>query len=166
MKRDSEREKIALEHGAAKLFLQCYEKKYGTKMRNIWHNSPSKPDISCYQGEAKLDIEIAHLYASEIEAMAILGRPLSISMQRAIAQLAQDPNDSKLCTALQRLLQQKATKNYNSKRAWLLIRNASPLWSKADFEAQLDNIVIPTNHPFEQIWLLCDFYKGELLRLA
>ena len=166
MKRDSEREKVALEHGAAKLFLRCYEKEFGVEMRNIWHNTPSKPDISCYQGDALLDIEIAHLYASETEAMAVLGRPLSISMQCALAKMAQDPNDQKLLAPLQRLLKQKETKRYNSTRTWLLIRNASPLWLKADFEQQLTNIEVPKKHPFEQIWLLCDFYKGDMLRLV
>ena len=69
MNRESEQEKIALEHGAAKLFLRCYEKQFGVSMRNIWHNTPSKPDVSCYKGDERLDIEVAHLYASETEAM-------------------------------------------------------------------------------------------------
>ena len=166
MTRHSEQEKLQLEHDAAKLFLRCYEQRFGIPMRHIWHNQPSKPDISCYQGEQQLDIEVAHLYASETEAMAVLGRELSISMQRALADMAQAPNEQRLHFALTRLLKQKATKQYHSERTWLLIRNASVLWHKVDFENVLQGMVIPTEHSFEQIWLLCDFYHGEILRLA
>lgn len=88
MKRSSDEEKRQLEHDAAKLFLRCYEQQQGIHMRNIWHNEPNKPDVSCYQENEQLDIEIAHLYASETEAMAVLGRPLSMQMQRDLADMA------------------------------------------------------------------------------
>jgi len=67
MKRDSEREKVALEHGAAKLFLRCYEQHTGIHMRHIWHNEPNRPDVSCYQANEQLDIEVAHLYPSHLK---------------------------------------------------------------------------------------------------
>ncbi len=165
MTRHSEQEKLQLEHDAGKLFLRCYEHRFGIPMRHIWHNQPSKPDISCYRNEQKLDIEIAHLYASETEAMAVLGRPLSISMQRDLADMAMQPSEQRLHCALQRLLEQKGKKHYQSEQTWLLIRNASTIWHKADFDAELQNITIPLTHPFQQIWLLCDFYQGELLQL-
>ena len=119
------------------------KKEFGIKMRNIWHNTPSKPDVSCYKGEQRLDIEIAHLYASETEAMAVLGRPLSIQMQRDLADMAQQPSEHRLQSALERLLKQKATKRYYSKRTWLLIRNASTIWHKSDFEAVIKTIAFP-----------------------
>ncbi|WP_394193351.1 hypothetical protein [Pseudoalteromonas atlantica] len=165
MKRDSEREKVALEHGAAKLFLRCYEQQTGIHMRHIWHNEPNRPDVSCYQANEQLDIEVAHLYASETEAMAVLGRPLSIQMQCDLADMAQQPSEHRLQSALGRLLKQKATKRYYSKRTWLLIRNASTIWNRSDFETTIKKIAFPKNHQFEQIWLLCDFYRGELLRV-
>lgn len=165
MKRSSDVEKQQLEHDAAKLFLRCYEQQTGIHMRHIWHNEPNRPDVSCYQGSEKLDIEVAHLYASETEAMAVLGRPLSMQMQQDLADMAQQPCAKRLKAALGRLLKQKATKRYYSKRTWLLIRNASTIWHKADFEAQISNTNLPDSHQFEQVWLLCDFYHGELLRL-
>ncbi|WP_372761263.1 hypothetical protein [Pseudoalteromonas sp.] len=165
MKRHSEQEKQQLEHDAARLFLRCYEQQFGVHMRHIWHNEPNKPDVSCYKGGQQLDIEVAHLYASETEAMAVLGRELSIPMQRALADMAQAPSEQQLRFALQRLLLQKAAKRYHSARTWLLIRNASTIWHKADFELQLGAFSVPQSHQFEQIWLLCDFYQGELLRL-
>ena len=113
MHRYSEQEKIELEYQAAKLFLRCYEKAHGIPMRHIWHNEPRKPDVSCYQGDQKLDIEVAHLYASETEAMAVLGRPLSLSMQRELAVMSQAPPEQQLKVALGRLLNQKAKKSIN-----------------------------------------------------
>ena len=73
----SEQEKIALEHQAARLFMRWYERNTGIRIRHIWHNEPQKPDVSCYLDGARLDLEIAHLYGSEEEAMQILGRNLS-----------------------------------------------------------------------------------------
>ena len=165
MNRESEQEKIALEHGAAKLFLRCCEKQFGVSMRNIWHNTPSKPDVSCYKGDERLDIEVAHLYASETEAMAVLGRPLSISMQRDLAEMALAPSNERLHCALHRLLAQKAKKHYESTQPWLLIRNASTIWHLDDFKSVLTHLDVPKHHPFQQIWLLCDFYRGELLQI-
>jgi hypothetical protein len=163
--RDSEREKQQLEHGAAKLFMRSYERLTHTPMRHIWHNQPAKPDVSCYLGESQLDIEVAHLYASETEAMAVLGRPLSLTMQRELAVMALAPSTQRLNTGLGRLLKQKAGKHYHSQRVWLLIRNASPMWHRADFERELPHLPVPLTHPFEQIWLLCDFFYGDPLRL-
>lgn len=165
MQRYSEQEKLELEHSAAKLFLKCYEKAHGIPMRHIWHNEPRKPDISCYQGERRLDIEVAHLYASETEAMAVLGRPLSLNMQQELAAMAIAPSEQRLKVALGRLLTQKAKKRYQSQRTWLLIRNASHLWQYSDFVSVLKNIEVPDGHPFEQVWLLTDFYKGAPLQI-
>ncbi|WP_105167008.1 hypothetical protein [Pseudoalteromonas sp. T1lg23B] len=163
--RESDLEKLKLEHDAAKLFLRCYEQQYGTPMRHIWHNEPNMPDISCYQGDERLDIEVAHLYGSEKEAMAVLGRPLSLETQRELATMAQAPTEQRLRFALGRLLNQKAYKRYHSKRTWLLIRNASTLWHHSDFVAVVGHLDYPSNHAFEQIWLLTDFYNPDLIRL-
>ena len=70
-------EKIRLEHEAARLFMRLYQRRYGVSMRHIWHNEPAKPDVSCYLEQQRLDLEIAHLYGSEAEAMQLLGRDLS-----------------------------------------------------------------------------------------
>ncbi|NOU51165.1 hypothetical protein HG263_11555 [Pseudoalteromonas sp. JBTF-M23] len=165
MLRESDLEKLQLEHQAAKLFLRCYEQQYGIPMRHIWHNEPNMPDISCYQGEERLDIEVAHLYGSEKEAMAVLGRPLSLEIQRELATMAQAPTKKRLQVALERLLNQKALKRYHSKRTWLLIRNASTLWHHDDFVAIVGRLDFHSNHAFEQIWLLTDFYNPDLIRL-
>ncbi|MFY8274421.1 hypothetical protein AAEU32_09870 [Pseudoalteromonas sp. SSDWG2] len=158
---DSEIEKLKLEHEAARLFLRAYERKYHTPMRHIWHNEPAKPDVSCYMDNERLDIEIAHLYANEHEAMAVLGRPLNLDIQRQLAQLALNAGSEQLHVALTRLLAAKATKRYDSQRVWLLIRNASTLWHHDDFVKTIGDIDVPQGHVFEQIWLLSDWHAKE-----
>jgi hypothetical protein len=164
--RESEKEKIALEHDAAKLFMRLYEKAHSVSMRHIWHNTPSKPDVSCYLDGTRLDLEIAHLYASEAEAMAVLGRSLSIETQREIALMAQTPDCDHLSNALNRLLKQKYKKRYDSERVWLVIRNASALWHRQDIELVVSRLTPAPSQPFEQIWMITDFFGQDgLLRI-
>lgn len=152
----SEEEKIALEHEAARLFMRNWEKLHGVPLRHIWHNKPSKPDVSCFLDGERLDLEIAHLYGNEAEAMAILGRDLSPETHRALAELAQENADRRLLTALNRILSAKALKRYHSRRVWLVVRNANPHWSRKDIEELQHHIDVPGGHPFEQIWMVAD----------
>ena len=66
--------------------MRAYEKETGHKIRHLWHNLPTKPDVSCLLEGEKLDIEVAHLYGSEAEAMKILGRSLSAETQSALSE--------------------------------------------------------------------------------
>lgn len=153
----SETEKIRLEHQAAKIFMHWYEHDTGKHIRHIWHNKPIKPDVSCmFEGE-RLDIEVAHLYGSEQEAMQILGRNLSDLTRSALAELAQfdDPHE-RLLSALNRILTNKAGKHYNTKRVWLVIRNAHPAWNRDEIQSLQHCIDVPAHHPFEQIWMVGD----------
>ena len=122
-------------------------------MRHIWHNEPRKPDVSSYQGDQKLDIEEAHLYASVTEAMAVLGRPLSLSMQRELAVMSQAPSEQQLKVALGWLLNQKAKKSYQSERTWLLIRNASPIWHYDDFKNVQSQLGFPDTVSYTHLTL-------------
>lgn len=152
----SQDEKIALEHEAARLFMRLYEREFGVPMRHIWHNEPRKPDVSCYYDDARLDLEIAHLYGSEEEAMLILKREISLHTLTALHQLMQLPADHRLLSALNTLLASKAEKCYDSERVWLVIRNANPLWSRDELALNLDRVELPANHPFEEIWMVGD----------
>ena len=157
----SELEKVTLEHQAAKLFMTLYEAQYAIPMRHIWHNQPAKPDVSCYRNGHKLDLEIAHLYGSETEAMAVLGRSLSLEMEQAIAQMAESDSAIRLKNALGRLLNNKANKRYDSQQVWLVIRNASSCWTQDDLQSALSDIPIAEQHPFKEIWLIADFYGNN-----
>lgn len=163
----SESIKRRLERDAARLFMRAYEQRFHKSMRHIWHNQPAKPDISCYLDGEPLDLEIAHLYASDQEA-----RIASSSHHEAhsdyqgdehlwafLTELSSMDSGARLHAALCRILESKARKHYRSERCWLIIRNASPLWSCKDFRQVIPHLTIPAN-PFEQIWLVPDF-PGE-----
>lgn len=154
---DSEREKLRLEHEAARLFMRLYEGCFGVEIRHIWHNEPKKPDVSCYLGRDRLDLEIAHLYGSEAEAMLLLGRDLGDKTWHYLQELTTTHPDDRLLTALNRILGNKAQKNYHSKKVWLVIRNMNPLWTRRDFLQRLDRIHLPEQHPFEAVWVVADF---------
>ncbi|HCM04857.1 MAG TPA: hypothetical protein DIC30_02485 [Oceanospirillales bacterium] len=171
----SEAIKRQIERDAARHFLRLYEHIYKTPMRNIWHNEPSKPDISCHLNGKPLDLEIAHLYASASEAK-ILTREIihqvqgreevikandkELELLHYLSDLVDMDSKQRLETALTRLLKSKAKKTYDSPRVWLVIRNASPLWKSKDFEYCINNFKMPKN-PFEQIWLLPEFDGSE-----
>lgn len=156
----SSSEKLHLEHEAAKLFMRQYEKDTGREIRHIWHNEPNRPDVSCILEGVRLDLEIAHLYGSEQEAMKILDRSLSEKTRSELREQAccTDVHE-RLLNALNRILMNKAQKHYDSKRVWLVIRNAHPAWTASEVESLKHNINIPMNHPFEQIWIVADL-KG------
>jgi hypothetical protein len=149
-------EKIELEHQAARIFMRLYQHKFGIKMQHIWHNQPAKPDVSCYLEQQRLDLEIAHLYGSEAEAMKILGRELKGGTLDALQSLTQFPVAERLLQALDRLIQNKAQKSYDSEKVWLVIRNAHPDWHAQELEQTPQLLQIPAQHPFEQIWLVAD----------
>ena len=172
----SEREKRRLEREAARLFMRAYEKQCHKPIRHIWHNQPAKPDISCYLEGKTLDLEIAHLYASEQEArIAAADNNLPPDHQpyhgeehlwAYLADLASLDSRRKLHTALLHILTSKARKQYHSERVWLVIRNASPLWQHDDFLPIVRHLNLPAHH-FEQIWLLSDFGgENPLIRIA
>lgn len=154
----SEQEKVELEHQAAKLFMRWYEHETGKVTRHLWHNRPSKPDVSCrFEGE-RLDIEVAHLYGSELEAKQILHRELSDKTRLELQELERNTApESRLLTALNRILLNKSLKHYKTKRVWLVIRNAHPAWSKTQIQALQQHITVPDAHPFEQIWIVGDW---------
>lgn len=152
----SEEEKIELEHQAAKLFMRWYEKNTGKHIRHIWHNEPIRPDVSCMLEGERLDLEIAHLYGSEEEAMEILGRNLTDKTREALRNMQDDPVDIRLLQALNRILAIKASKHYKTKRVWLVIRNAHPAWTKEDIKALEHLINIPEPHGFEKVWIVGD----------
>jgi len=149
-------EKIFLEHEAARIFMRLYEQRYHIQMRHIWHNAPARPDVSCYFDNQKLDLEIAHLYGSEAEAMHILGRALSQQTHMELLSLLRVPSEQRMLAALNRIITNKAEKYYDSERVWLVIRNANPLWRRSDMLTYCHRLSIPAQHPFEQIWVVGD----------
>ncbi|WP_337841983.1 hypothetical protein [Rheinheimera sp.] len=164
--RNGNDEKLVLEHQAARYFMRAYQRRFAVKMQHIWHNEPSKPDVSCYLAGQKLDLEIAHLYGSEAEAMQFLGRALSPATLHELALLQQTEVADRLLTALRRLIRSKANKSYDSARVWLVIRNTHPDWQADELTFCPAKVTVPAGHPFEQIWLLPDLTaESGLVRL-
>lgn len=162
----SEQEKIELEHQAAKLFMRCYERNTGKHIRHIWHNAPMRPDVSCRLEGERLDLEIAHLYGSEEEAMALLGRDLNRNIRRVLHALKNEPASERLLKALNRILENKSGKTYQSERVWLVIRNTHPAWVQAGIKALEPRISLPEPHPFEKVWILGDMEgKSGIVRI-
>lgn len=154
----SESEKIILEHEAAKIFLRLYERRFHTRARDIIHNEPSKPDVTCHIDHQNLDLEIAHLYGSADEAMLLLGRSIDDEItQKLNEQAFINGAHERLMSALNAILCSKAAKRYESDRVWLVIRNAHPAWSSDEIKRATCEISVPDNHPFEQIWIIGDF---------
>lgn len=164
---DSASEKRALEHEAARLFMRWYERLTGVPIRHIWHNEPRKPDVSCLLDGSRLDLEIAHLYGSELEAMHLLGRGLSERTQKELESQARVADThSRLLQALNQILANKSQKYYQSQRVWLVIRNAHPAWSAEEITSLKDKIEVPEQHPFEQIWIVGDMQgKSGIVQL-
>jgi hypothetical protein len=162
----TEQEKVELEHQAARVFMRAWERQHSVPLRHIWHNRPTKPDVSCQLDGQRLDLEIAHLYGSEVEAMAILGRHLSPATHQALLELMQDDVHQRLLHALNRILAVKAQKRYKTERVWLVIRNANPLWKNDDMLALRQHFTVPQRHPFEQIWMVTNLSNNsDILQL-
>lgn len=164
----SDLEKRNLEHDAAKFFMRAYEALTGREVRHLWHNRPSKPDTSCLLEGERLDLEIAHLYGSEVEAMTFLGRDASSQTLQALRDLEfTSTSHERLLEALNRILKNKSNKHYESKRVWLIIRNMHHEWSASEIEATKKEIQVPDSHAFEQIWIVGDKDgKSGIVQLA
>ncbi|MCC2617680.1 hypothetical protein LJ739_15620 [Aestuariibacter halophilus] len=153
----SDEEKRMLEQHAGEIFLRCYQQRFGIPGTLLHSNLPRKPDLSCKIGEQPVDLEIAHLYGSEEEAMLLLGRELDQKTRYALKQLWSDDDPHlRLVHSLNRILAHKSTRRYEAKRVWLVIRNAHPAWRTPIIRQQLDQVSLPRFHPFGQIWIIGD----------
>jgi hypothetical protein len=152
-------DKAAWERQAAEVFIQWYNEKFEDQLTFIRNNQPAKPDVSCMLNNKRVDIEIAHLYGTEQEAMSILGKALSEHTKSALALLKESSTaEQRLLKALNRILEQKSHKHYDSSHTWLVIRNAHPRWNAEKIKAVGDKIVFSQSHPFEQIWIVGDLH--------
>jgi hypothetical protein len=152
-------EKKNLEHSAIQKFASAMS--FGLRQNKLIitdfneRDEKGKPDTICRLGSKTIGVEIAHVYGSGLDAMKLLGRELSSAQNRALAQQAQIPLDYRIPNSLNRILSKKSKKHYSIEPVWLLIRNAFPIWTRADFVRYRGKIVIPIHHRFERIWLLC-----------
>lgn len=145
-----------LEIYAVIYFIATYRRLFEERPILVDMPKPPEPDFIIRLDAREVGIEIAHLYGSERDARLLLGRSRpEESTSEARVEHARVPLDVRVPVELNRILSQKATKAY-PRNTWLVIRNAYPLWEKADFEMYPEALTMPRGHPFEQIWLLCD----------
>jgi hypothetical protein len=150
-------EKLVWEKQATLVFIRWYAQAYSASFTYVSHNQPAKPDVSCLLDGELLDIEIAHLYGTEQEAMAILGKSLNQHTRDELRKLIYTTSTyDRLVSALNRILENKSHKTYDSSRTWLVIRNVHPGWDAVQLAQMHNSIIVPSNHPFEQIWLVGD----------
>lgn len=149
-------EKKQLEIYAVKYFLEALDNAHNRKLIFLNLADPPDPDVYCLLGDDKIGIEVAHLFGGERDARRLLGRgrPDENTKEQRIAH-ALVPLNGRVISNLNSILEEKAQKRYGSK-TWLIIRNAHPLWNREDFDRYKSDILIPQNHSFEEIWLLCD----------
>jgi hypothetical protein len=150
-------EKLLLEQQATQVFIRWYAQAFSASFTFVAHNLPAKPDVSCLLNGHTLDLEIAHLYGTEQEAMSILGKSLNQHTRDELNKLRQTTStQDRLVAALNRILENKSHKSYDSNRVWLVIRNVHPGWEARQLRMMQNLLIIPDRHPFEQIWLIGD----------
>lgn len=142
-------EKQLLENAACQCFLETHNRLHQTHFELLEH--ADKPDflVRDSQSGEKIGIEVTHLYFDGREAQMLLGRRPNeshgvMTLDQSIPQLNE-------------LLYEKARSavQYDFRgRLFLLVRVASPIFDKNDFEMYQDDISSPSPNCFDQIWLL------------
>jgi hypothetical protein len=150
-------EKKALERGAVANFIECFVNRFDRGLLEfVDHLPPPHPDTLCDLNGDPIYIEVAHIYGTRADAKLLLGRR-GRSKPTAEEQFNSSliPLDVRTLAPLNRVLAEKANKKYEGTPVWLLIRSGLPLWTEKDFADHREEIVVPINHPFDEIWLLC-----------
>ncbi len=151
-------EKTDLEKFAVIEFCKAYNRQRPEHhLHYIEHCQPPFPDTRCTLDGQDIYIEVAHVYGPPSDAKRLLGRQGHAYPGAAEQKQARlTPLSIRIGKALERALQCKCKKTYNTSLVWLLVRNANLLWTYSDFQSYLVDInIIPAKHPFQQVWLLC-----------
>ena len=162
-------EKNELERWAVYEFAKLFSARAGRgTLRFVKLLEPPSPDALCELNDSDVYIEVAHVYGSETDAKKTLGRrgkgsPDPTENQKdALIHLG-----SRVIVPLNLLLSKKAGKCYDKSPVWLLVRSGFPLMDLEDFNRYKGDVNVPTNHKFDEIWLLCGKSANSgALRLA
>lgn len=153
----SMKQKNNLEYYAVTNFISEYNRSHKRQLHFVRQPDPPKPDVICLHNKKEIGIEVAHTYGSGEEAAIRLGNrdsrdfPEELHLKRRIT-----PVYIRALNSLNAIMTKKAAKKYELSPTWLLIRNGFPLWSLSDYRNYKNEIFIPKETPFRQIWLLCD----------
>lgn len=146
---DSEKRK--LEKAAIELFVRCFKGTYGVGYRLV--EQRERPDaIVVDENGNGLGLEVTHLYYDVLEAKMLLCR----SEQKRHGKVSGPENFDDYIKVLNSILAQKlkTVLGYSTEYPCsLLIRNASPIWTKEDFVKAIAKIYAPKSQ-YKDIWLL------------
>ena len=143
----SERENLEL--AACELFVPLLNELRSTTYAIAKHQD--RPDfvIKDDSTESEIGVEVSHLFYDRKEAKMRLGRGEPKKPHGVM-------NSNTMIAELNHLLQKKASDALEYSfdgQLFLLIRVASVIYDKGDFEMYIEDIVVPCK-PFVEIWLL------------
>lgn len=149
-------EKRRLEFYAVLYFIRDQRKNHHRWLLFKEFSEPPNPDTYCLLNGEQVGIEVTHLFGNNHDAKKLLGKTSTNEQLKQIKKnMALVPLNHYIPNEINRILEDKGKHHYGNK-TWLVIRNAFPLWDKEDFEMYRSEIIIPHNHAFEEIWLICD----------
>ncbi len=139
-------EKEQLEKSTIEYFVKAYPR----QLRVLEHSD--KPDFTLIDenDRSKIGVEVAHLWHDKKEAKILLGRSTQTTHGVMCA------ND--LIKVLNSLLNQKTTKINGFRphhKFFLVVRVASPIFDKSNFDMYENDIICPKNK-YSEIWLVLD----------
>lgn len=147
--------KKQLEKDAGEYFIQSYNQSHHTDF--VLAEQREKPDLVIidHKSNTIIGVEITHLYYGTAEAKLLLNKTT-----QSIPGIM-EPKE--LIENLNGLLSEKAkqVRKYNfPHRTFLVIRVASRIFDKSDFDAMEKDIKVPKNI-FSEIWLLPRDFHGR-----
>lgn len=149
-------EKEALERAALSNFVEMFNNRLSRGCLSVIRRlQPPFPDALCCLNGQNVYVEIAHIYGTDADARYSLGRTGAAAPtdeERLGSSLV--PLNARVICPLNRVLWRKSSKSYEGRPVWLVIRNGFPIFTLQDFKHHLADIVVPADHPFEEIWLL------------
>ena len=142
-------EKQELELAACTYFIHSYNAIHRTNFELIAHQD--KPDCLLQDVVTRehVGVEVTHLYYDRNEAKMVLGR----LPKQPYGVMTLDQYIEKLNAEMAKKANRAAKYNHEGKLI-LLIRVASPIFDKQDFEMYEEDIVVPKLNTFAEIWLL------------
>jgi hypothetical protein len=166
---DFKDDKKAAELDAVKYFL----KQSGLfRGYSVYPAEPPYPDIVLKSGSKEIGIEVTRIFEhGEFGAKRHFGIEKTIEegftavRRYAFRELDLAPANLKMIPPLNNALLSKSKKEYPVETI-LLIDSQYPPFEKADYLRYIDQVKVPSVHPFSEIWLICDMTRSpELLRL-
>jgi hypothetical protein len=153
-------EKKAIEHAAAKRFLEFYNRKY--KSSYSITSLEDAPDIRCSDKEGNLlNLEITLTQDRPGDIQAALGRSDSRSLESLRQSLKENPPGSASCLqgnvldSLLRSIKAKLNKHYGKNVALVVVSSSGVPWSWDRLTDELSRKLSSSRNPFDRgVWLV------------